>query len=204
MFVFVPPIHKRKKAILVTSGIEIYRHTQASFFKLPLMAIAVATIFILMLYHQTLDVAPTFLMIAVLLVASWLFGSLTVIVTDAEIVAAFGTGLIKRRIPLLEITSAQRVRNNWLMGWGIRKVVGGWMFNVAGLDAVELGLSKGGSFRIGTDEPDQLLEAITQAQRTPHDSNHWGENEALQTKPATEPQRDQFGGGIEKGERKPF
>ena len=90
------------------------------------------------------------------------------------------------------------------MGWGIRKVVGGWMFNVAGLDAVELGLSKGGLFRIGTDEPDQLLEAITQAQRTPRDSNHWGENEALQTKPATEPQRDQFGGGIEKGERKPF
>ncbi len=37
----------------------------------------------------------------------------------------------------------------------------GWMFNVSGLDAVDIELKDGGRFRIGTDEPEELVRAIS-------------------------------------------
>jgi len=41
-------------------------------------------------------------------------------------------------------------------------ISGGWMYNVWGLDAVELNLTSGKVFRIGTDEPAELLAAVEQ------------------------------------------
>jgi len=40
------------------------------------------------------------------------------------------------------------------------------MYNISGLDAVELRLKKGGVFRIGSDEPQRLEEALKQALQT--------------------------------------
>ncbi len=51
--------------------------------------------------------------------------------------------------------------NRWYYGWGIRLTPQGWLWNVAGLDAVELTFSNGKKFRIGTDEPGKLLEALS-------------------------------------------
>jgi hypothetical protein len=62
-----------------------------------------------------------------------------------------------------EIRDARAVRNRWFYGWGIRLTPHGWMFNVSGLDAVELDLPNGRRFRNGTDEPERLLAAIRQA-----------------------------------------
>ena len=56
--------------------------------------------------------------------------------------------------------SAEKVRNKWYYGFGIRLIPGGQMYNVAGLDAVELKLTNGRVFRVGTDESDKLLTAI--------------------------------------------
>ena len=61
---------------------------------------------------------------------------------------------------MADIVDARRVRNSWWHGWGIRKVQRGWMYNIAGYDAVELELRSGKVFRIGTDEPGALLAAI--------------------------------------------
>jgi hypothetical protein len=81
---------------------------------------------------------------------------------DAQAVRCrFGIGLISRTVPLDDIVGATKVRNKWYYGWGIRFVPGGWMFNVSGLDAVELQLKNGRCFRIGTDEPDALATAIS-------------------------------------------
>ena len=46
-----------------------------------------------------------------------------------------------------------------LLGFGIRKVPGGWMWNVSGLDSVQLTFADGKRFRIGTDEPGALEAA---------------------------------------------
>jgi len=57
------------------------------------------------------------------------------------------------------------VRNQWWWGWGIRLIPGGWLYNVSGLDAVELKMKNGRIFRIGTDEAQRLAEFI-QAKRS--------------------------------------
>jgi len=92
-----------------------------------------------------------------------LFGSMTVTVDDREVTASFTGGLLPRRIPLDEISSAEVVPVPWYRGWGIRRAHGGWMYNVAGRRAVELGLPEDRTFTIGSDQPDELLAAIEQA-----------------------------------------
>jgi hypothetical protein len=59
-----------------------------------------------------------------------------------------------------QITSARTVTTHWIYGWGIRWIPGGWLWNVTGLDGVELALVNGRRFRIGTDEPERLAAAI--------------------------------------------
>lgn len=95
-----------------------------------------------------------------------LFYALTVEVTHREVVAYFGVGLIRKRFLLEDIRGARPVRNPWWYGWGIRLTPRGWMFNISGLDAVELDLDGERRFRIGTDEPDRLVNAIAIARES--------------------------------------
>jgi hypothetical protein len=91
------------------------------------------------------------------------FGWLTVLVTSPALHVRFGIGWIRRRIPIANVRSVQLVRNRWYYGWGIRLTPHGWLWNVSGLDAVELELTSGRRFRIGTDEPKALEAAIRRA-----------------------------------------
>ncbi len=92
--------------------------------------------------------------------------TLTVEVTDADIVVKFGPGLVRRRFPLSGVRGARAVRNQWYYGWGIRMLPKGLLYNVSGLDAVEIEMADGGVHRIGTDEPAALLKAIQGARVT--------------------------------------
>ncbi len=96
----------------------------------------------------------------ILLVCLGLFASFTVEVDARRIWLGFGPGWVHRTIALSDIRDAHPVRNPWYYGWGIRLVPGGWMWNVSGLDAVELEFRDGRRFRIGTDEPEALARAI--------------------------------------------
>jgi hypothetical protein len=90
------------------------------------------------------------------------FLSLTVEIDGATLTVKFGPGLIRKRIPIAEIERATAVKNPWFIGWGIRWYPGHcWVWNISGLQAVELDLKGGRKFRIGTDEPAALVEAIT-------------------------------------------
>jgi len=95
-----------------------------------------------------------------------LLGWLTVTVDDEMITARFGVGLVRKKIKIKDIQNAAQVRNTWYYGWGIRMGPNGWMFNVSGLDAVEIELKSGGKFRIGTDEPEELVRTIRQRLET--------------------------------------
>jgi len=59
-----------------------------------------------------------------------------------------------------EIERCSPVRNKWYYGWGIRRLERGWMYNVSGLDAVEICMKNGKIYRIGTDEPETLCNFI--------------------------------------------
>ena len=101
--------------------------------------------------------------LAVMLFALICFHALTVEITGGEIKLSFGVGLVRKRFPVARIRAAQVVRNHWYYGWGIRWTPHGWLFNVSGLDAVQIRLDDGRSYRIGTDEPLRLQAAILQA-----------------------------------------
>jgi len=56
----------------------------------------------------------------------------------------------------------QIVRNPWYYGSGIHLTPYGWLYNISGFDTVQITMSGGKSFKIGTDEPVGLEKAITQ------------------------------------------
>jgi len=136
-----------------------YRHTQVGWAViLPILVVLGVTLGNLVL---TPNSAEIILWVTILLaVVLSLFATLTVTVTDDEVECRFGVGLIRRRIHLSQVQNAAVVRNKWYYGWGIRLTPGGWLWNVSGLDAVELTFKNGKKFRIGTDEPDRLLQAL--------------------------------------------
>jgi len=90
-----------------------------------------------------------------------LFSRLEVTVDGGLVVAAFGFGWPHKVVELEGVTAVRRVRNTWMQGWGIRSIRNGWMYNVWGLDAVELELTSGKVFRIGTNDAENLHAAIS-------------------------------------------
>jgi hypothetical protein len=138
-----------------------YRHTQAGTLVLAALAVPVAVIAIV---SALVGLEPVSLAVAVILLAcAFLFGSLGVEVAGAELRLWFGVGLIRRRFPVAEIRRATRVRNRWWWGWGIRRLPRGWLYNVSGLEAVELEMADGRVHRVGTDRPEELLTALAAA-----------------------------------------
>jgi len=95
-----------------------------------------------------------------LVIAAWLFSSLTVIVDDGEVGWYLGPGVFNYRMALADVEATRVVRNSWLNGFGIRMRPGFRLYNVSGLDAVELKLKSGEIRRIGTDDPEGLAAAL--------------------------------------------
>ena len=104
------------------------------------------------------SIAWTVILIGLIVAA--LFWGLTVEVNKDVVRLYFGFGIIHRSILREHITMVTQVRNRWWWGFGIRWTPHGWMWNISGLDAVELTYHNGKKFRIGTDEPEALLEAL--------------------------------------------
>lgn len=94
---------------------------------------------------------------------SSLFATLSTQVTDKELHWSLGIGLIQKRLSLKDIESVRKVRNKVWWGWGIRYFGEGWLYNVSGLNAIEIVQTDSKVTRVGTDEPDELLQAILQA-----------------------------------------
>lgn len=139
-----------------------YRHTQwgslVLLISLVLGALALIGIVNIAGGLVTSTIPVTVLVVVLALMA--VFSRLTVEVTDTQLRLWFGWRVVQRTFPISEITGASVVRNRWWYGWGIRLTPHGWLFNVSGLDAVEIALRNGRHYRIGTDEPHELLNAI--------------------------------------------
>jgi hypothetical protein len=145
--------------------VKQYSHTQPGKLIGGVM-ISIVLIFVMAMAASKIWTHPIYIQLIpyvslLLLMGCWvLFYSLTVEITSSKMTVSFGPGFIKKIFKLDEIKSAKAVRNSWWYGWGIRLTPHGWMYNVSGLDAVELELRGGKKFRIGTDEPEKLVNAI--------------------------------------------
>ncbi len=136
----------------------MYRHTQIGTALIIIIGIIIAIIGGIS-YEDGFDSFAVFRG-AILLAVLIGFSSLTVEVKEDSLVCWFGPGLIRRTIDLSRIQEAKAVRNPWYSGWGIRLLPSGWLWNVSGLDAVELIFRNGKRFRIGTNEPERLIQVL--------------------------------------------
>ncbi len=111
-----------------------------------------------------LQTSMIFTFIIIIFFASNFF-SLNVVVDEEFLRLKFGLGLIKKKFKLKDIIEAKSVKHHWYQGWGIRywapKKM--WIFNISGFKAVDIKLRNNKSYRIGTVEPNKLVEAINQS-----------------------------------------
>ena len=103
--------------------------------------------------------------VAVLGVVSWIFRSLTVEVADGVFRWRFGSGWPSGTVPLGDIASAEAVRTAWWAGWGIHVTRWGWLYNIAGFEAVAIRTKSGRRLAVGTDDPAGLVRALVGVQR---------------------------------------
>jgi len=88
------------------------------------------------------------------------FYKLTITIDGETLCASFGIGLVRKKVRLAEIVACEPIRIRWWYGWGIHLTPYGWLYNVAGLDAVAITSRDGRKFALGTDDPDGLVAAI--------------------------------------------
>jgi len=98
--------------------------------------------------------------VVALIATGIIFSRLTITIEDGFLRASFGPGLTVKNVPLSEIASCQPIRIRWWYGWGIHLTRYGWLYNVAGWDAVAITLRDGRKFALGTDDPQGLAAAI--------------------------------------------
>jgi len=138
-----------------------YRHTQIGYLTLSILSLPIILIAITMSIYGLNKIALAVLV--VLVVSALIFSSLTVKIENGILEVRFGIGIVRKKFPLKDIESCKKVRNKWYYGWGIRLTPHGWLYNVSGLDAVEIKMKSGKRYRIGTDEPEKLVNAIIQS-----------------------------------------
>lgn len=148
-----------------------YKHTQIGYLML------VVTLAVAMLFAWTyitaraeppsVDSGTNLLVTAIMALILFIltsFATLQVIIDEKYLRIKFGYGIYQKKFLLNDIMSAKAVKNHWYYGWGIR----GWLwpkmciYNVSGFDAIEIKLKNDKIYRIGTDEPEKLLQSIQQ------------------------------------------
>ena len=135
-----------------------YKNTQIGY--LLIVALGAATLLIGYLNVVTRFNPGTLLILAFMTLFLALFATLTTHVNGQVVDIQFGIGLMRRRFPLQDVEEYQIVTNPWYYGWGIHLIPGGWIYNVSGWEAVELQMKGGRKYRIGTNDPQGLMNAI--------------------------------------------
>lgn len=140
---------------------KTYKHTQIGYTNLAFFACAIVVILIVSSSSSSLE--NTYLPIAMLSIISILFCSLTIEVKKEAITWHFGPYFWRKKIHPSEIAKVEIVTNPWWFGWGIRFTKFGWLYNVSGLQAVQITKKNGKAIRLGTDDPTGLSKAINEA-----------------------------------------
>ena len=151
-----------------------YRHTQVGYLMIS-VALAVLVLFAWLQMTAraeppSVDSGANLLVTAVMALILFIlasFSTLTVATDEQFLKVRFGWGLFRKKFLLTEIVAVRKVKNQWYYGWGIRFWFWPrmWIFNVSGFDAVELTMKNGNIYRIGTDEPGVLAEALQEVVR---------------------------------------
>jgi len=143
--------------------ISNYHHTQIGY--LTIIALAIILLFSALLMAVAGIHWIAIVVLAILAICLVLFATLTVVIEGDILEIRFGPGIIRKKFLLKEIESCQVVRNPWYYGWGIRLTPHGWLYNVSGFYAVEIKMKAGKKYRIGSDVPNELEQAIRESMK---------------------------------------
>lgn len=138
-----------------------YRHTEIAWVTVGILGFVVL-LAAPVVARSAENLMPMLLLSGFLLTPLLFFGTYTVAVTGDDIVVGAGVGLFPTRIPVNAVRSYERVRGPWYSTWSWstdlpeRRM----FYNATSFQAVELLLVDGTRVRIGTNEPEALLEAL--------------------------------------------
>ncbi|MBC8527479.1 MAG: hypothetical protein H8D22_11625 [Candidatus Cloacimonetes bacterium] len=135
-----------------------YEHTQVGYLMLVILCVVLAFMIFFMSFYGFNLIG--FIAVLVVVLVLWMFTKLTVEIDSEFLRIKFGPGIIRKKFPLKDIVSCKAVKNPWYYGWGIRITPNGILYNVSGFHAVELEMKGGRKYRIGTDEPEKLIDIL--------------------------------------------
>ncbi|KZN37760.1 hypothetical protein N474_00275 [Pseudoalteromonas luteoviolacea CPMOR-2] len=98
----------------------------------------------------------------ILLLVAFVFYGLTIKVdnADKQISWWFGPGVAKKTLNFDDIDEVKAVTNSFSHGIGMRISHDGWVYSVSGFKAIEVSMSDGTKYRLGTSDQHGLLEAL--------------------------------------------
>lgn len=145
---------------------HVYNKTQYGIVLISFMSIFILLIVLgykFEIGNNLRPLAPTSIVIAILIIAIALFYKLTITIDNEKIVAVFGIGLIKRTMQFKDINfdSIESVKFPWYYGIGIRLTPKGWLYNVKIGKAIFIqNKKKTKTFLVGTDEFDTIKSIL--------------------------------------------
>lgn len=141
----------------------IYEHRQIGWVTIVAVAVAIIAIFVAAAIAAPSERVAAYYVIPVAAALGALFSSLTIRITQTYVAWWFGIPEIGRRVALSEIASVRAIKTNVFEGWGIHLTWHGWVWNIAGFNAVQIVLRSGTRFAVGTPDPQAVIAAISRA-----------------------------------------
>jgi len=104
---------------------------------------------------------PLLLLATALGLTALAMGSLTVEVGGGELRWRFGwLGWPRGHVALADIARVEPCRSKWWEGWGIRVTPNGMLYNIAGMDALQVTRRDGKRFRLGSADVAALMRVL--------------------------------------------
>jgi hypothetical protein len=100
---------------------------------------------------------------AVAAVLALVWSRLTVRIDDDLLRWSYGPGWPRFSLPLADIAAVEVTRTTFWQGWGIHRTRRGWLYNIAGRDAVLIHRTDKKQVLLGSDEPRRLKAAVERA-----------------------------------------
>lgn len=120
---------------------------------------------LIMLFMKGFDnfvMGAVFSILAVsLLICLLIFYKITIYINETYISFKLGIGLVSKKYLIADIKSCKPVKNEPLFGIGIKIIPNGMLYNVSGLQAIELTFkNRKSKIRIGTNQPEEIASTI--------------------------------------------
>ena len=127
---------------------------------LPLLLIFSGLLIKTGFHSDPMTIIQLFLVIT-FLVCVLVFYQIKITIDQTTVSFKLGLGFVGKTYQLSDIKSCKAVTNGILYGIGIRMIPNGWLFNVSGLQAIELQFKNRKSIvRIGIDKPEEIASII--------------------------------------------